>query len=350
MLAVCILAAAPWLRSQSLRPDTSYLLPTLVGLLIAPLGFIAGTPYSILDNEKFLKDFFYERDHMIRGHTVAITAASQFWSYHFSRSIIPGMSLVATLFAFVGIGKLCRTFEIRKLYIVALFLLFYLPAEYVNAKPAPQPERYIFPCIPFLALAAGYLVSTFRTRPVLQVVLAIVLVFFPLERSVELNRELLSDTRLRMRNWMLNNLPHGSKVAVGWKTYNPVFSESEFDVEYISRARYLSELYPQNLNERDQEYLVISSLFFSRYFVQPKVDPALREVVRTLARTFPIVHLEEPRFGTYGFHNPTVVLFGLKGQTGSDQHRERFFEILNAYSEQARDPLARLPHHGLLPY
>ena len=58
--------------------------------------------------------------------------------------------------------------------------------------------------------------------------------------------------------------------------------------------------------------MVLSSLFYDRYFSQPEADPVLRQRIREVFERVPIVKQFSPRFGTYGFHNPTLTLFSLK--------------------------------------
>ena len=110
-----------------------------------PLAFVACTPYSVLDNTKFLKDFASEKKHMARGHTISIDPWSQLWMYHFWRSILPGVQALPALLAVLGLGILAWRRRVEDLLVLILVLVFYLPAEWVKAKPAPQPERYILP-------------------------------------------------------------------------------------------------------------------------------------------------------------------------------------------------------------
>ena len=139
LLSGAIVATAPWIRSKKIIPDLEYLLWTFAALCLMPLGFLATTPYAIGNFEKFSKDFGSESRHMSRGHTTTVTAWSQFWMYHFGRSLREGMTTIALLAATLSAGFLARRARIQDWFVVSLILLFYLPAEYVKAKPAPQP-------------------------------------------------------------------------------------------------------------------------------------------------------------------------------------------------------------------
>jgi 4-amino-4-deoxy-L-arabinose transferase-like glycosyltransferase len=314
MLTILIVAGAPWLKSRSLLPDWSYLFYAAIGCAVAPLGFIACTPYSVLTPEKFLKDFNSERHHMERGHTIPFTAWSQYWTYHYWRSIVPGIGLIATILAIVAAGAIIFRWHFEGLFVIGLIVLFYLPAEYVKAKPAPQPERYILPCLPFIALAIAVLLERLRsTKIYLLVPILFIAAFLPAAtRTVQLASEVPVDTRDLMAQWMKDNLPHGATVLLDWKPYCPRFWYNEFNVVYVPRAEILNNLSVEQLKKSGGQYLLLSSLFYDRYFSQPNLDPALREKFREVFGRVPIVKEYAPRYGTYGFNNPSLTLFSLK--------------------------------------
>lgn len=328
LLMVLVPAMAPWISSRSLIPDRRWLLIAVAAVLIAPLGFVATTPFSLLNSAKFLKDFHSESRHMQTGHTVTITAWSQLWSYHLWRSIRPGITLPVTVFSCVAFGYLLRRSKVEDLIVVGMALLFYLPAEFVKAKPAPQPERYILPCLPFIALGLGVVfeqVRLHRARYIrFGIVLAgIVLVVFPLSRSALLARDVASDTRDRLAEWMVANLPHGSKVLMDWKPYCPNFHGEYFTVEHIPRAKIIPELSVQRLRNSGAQYLILSSLFYDRYFSQPESAAILRQRFREVFKEVPIVRQFNAPTGTYGFHNPTLTLFSLDPHDFAQLDEER---------------------------
>jgi 4-amino-4-deoxy-L-arabinose transferase-like glycosyltransferase len=324
ILMAILPASAPWLVSRSWWPDRRWVLVSLLVLLVAPLGFLLTTPFAVLDFAKFSKDFLTESHHMQNGHTNTIDAWSQLWMYHFWRSIMPGMTQVVAVAAVVGVGALLRRWRTEGLLVIGVLLLFYLPSEYVKAKPAPQPERYIMPCLPFLAIALAELLSLLSrgaTRRVAFAALTGAFAALPLVRTVELAREVPFDTRHQMRDWMRQHLPAGAKVLMDWKPYSPRFEEGEFDVEYIPRARILIELDVGDLKRSGADYLVLSSFFYDRYFKQPESEPALRQRLRDVFERVPVVRQFVSPAGAYGFHNPVLTLFSLRSED---------FELLNA--------------------
>jgi hypothetical protein len=346
ILMVIVPASAPWMVSRSWRPDVRWLPWAVCAAALAPIGFLMTTPYAVLNATKFLRDFDTESRHMQNGHTVSITAWSQFWMYHFWRSIWPGISSVTAVASVVALGFLVRRARLEDLVIVAMALLFYLPAEYVKAKPAPQPERYILPCLPFVALAIGEVIRTVRLDRVvamrgLAYLCALFVVAAPLNRTLTLARDLPTDTRDQLAEWMKANIPHGSKVLMDWKPYCPNFQGDYFEVEHIPRARIIPELDVRNLRNSGADYLILSSLFYNRYFSQPEGEPILRQRFREVFQRVPVVAQFEAPSGTYGFHNPTLTLFSLKSEEFERLEYERLQKVRGEIQYTSNDVRAR---------
>jgi hypothetical protein len=250
--------------------------------------------------------------------------------YHFWRSVIPGMSMPATIAAMAGVGMLLWRRRIEDLFIVGLVLLFYLPAEWVKAKPEPQPERYIYPCLPFLALGAAECIRLLRNTParIVAPLAFLVIVAFPAQRTIGLAQEVSDDTRDQMARWMKENLPPGSKVYLDWKPYAPRFFGNEFQITHIPRAHILEQLGADSLRKSGYDYLVLSSLFYDRYYTQPLAAPMYAEHMRQVFDRVPIVtQITAPR-GTYGFHNPRLTLFSLKEEDFVKLDEERALKQL----------------------
>jgi 4-amino-4-deoxy-L-arabinose transferase-like glycosyltransferase len=317
ILMAIVPASAPWMVSRKVMPDWRWFPWAIFAVALSPIGFLATTPFALLDFAKFAKDFASESHHMQVGHTTAIDPWSQLWMYHFWRSIMPGMTSVAAIGGVIGAGFLLRRARLEDLFLLGLIALFYLPAEYVKAKPAPQPERYIVPCLPFLAIALAELLRVLSRRIPVKAgmgVLAAAFIAFPLTRTVDLAREVSNDTRKQLAQWMEENIPPGSTVLMDWKPYCPRFEEGKFNVVYIPRARIIPELDVKALKSSGGQYLVLSSLFYGRYFSQPESNPILRQRIREVFERVPVIKQVAPRAGTYGFHNPVLTLFSLDQQ------------------------------------
>lgn len=345
ILLAIVPASAPWLASRSWKPDLRWLPWSLAAVCIAPLGFLATTPYALIDSPKFLKDFAAESRHMQTGHTNTIDPWSQLWMYHFYRSILPGMTPVLAIASAMGLGFLVRRAKIEGLFIVSVALLFYLPAEFVKAKPAPQPERYIVPCLPFLALAlaafAGAIGRSLRIRHG-ALLCSLALLAAPFSRTISLAADLKDDTREQMAVWMRQHIPAGATVLMDWKPYCPQLEGAAFKVEHIERARIIPELDPLVLRNSGADYLVLSSLFYARYFNQPESNPTLRQRIRDVFQMVPIVAQYRAPSGVYGFHNPVLTLFSLRKDDFAKLDLERTQKLKGQIAETTNEARARV--------
>jgi len=314
ILIVGVVGAAPWIASRTIFPDKRYIMPAILGCLIAPIGFLMCTPYAVLNQAKFINDFSAESRHMEHGHTTAIDAWSQLWMYHFARSVMPGVTIVLSVLSAIAMGFLLVKRRLEGLFLVGLVLLFYLPAEYVKAKPAPQPERYILPCLPLMMLCVSEMTRQLLKRKSAFIAAALVLAAIPAVRSIQLASEVRYDTREQLADWMKKNIPHGATVLLDWKPYGPRITSQDFNVVYIQRARIIPSLDVKALKSSGGDYLAFSSMFYDRYFSQPEMEPLLRQRIREVFERVPAVVEFSPKYGTYGFHNPTITLFSLKAE------------------------------------
>lgn len=346
ILMIVVPASAPWMASRSLRPDVRWLPWAIMACLLSPAGFVLTTPYSVLNSAKFLHDFAAESRHMQTGHTVTISAWSQLWMYHYWRSIWPGVSGLVAVVLCVACGFLLRRGRLEDLVVVGMALLFYLPAEYVKAKPAPQPERYILPCLPFIAIGVGEFIRSLGTNPNRIIrstvpIAALLIVCVPFIQSANLAREVRNDTRDQLASWMKENLPHGSKVLMDWKPYCPNFHGEYFEVEHIPRARIITELDVAALRTSGANYLILSSLFYNRYFSQPETEPILRQRFREVFQRVPIISQFTAPSGPYGFHNPTLTLFSLSPEDFERLENEREMKKQGAIAFTSNDVKAQ---------
>lgn len=314
ILAAGLIISAPWVRSRHWRPDGEFTWYAAAALLIVPIVFLCASPYVVLDHAKFISDFSYEREHALRGHTGAVDAWSQFWMYHITRSIVPGTGTLTTIAALLGVGILLWRRRIEDLCIVGLLLAFYLPAEWVKSKPEPQPERYIFPCLPFLALAAAVSLEYFTRNASrgLKLLASVAIVAFPLWRSLQLARDLITDTRVVAAQWMERNAPPHSRVLLDWAPYGPALPSSQFTTDYMLRKNLLKRLSVSGLRSSENDYIIFSSLFYDRYFSQPGNPRIFKNRYRQVFANLPIIAEFSAPSGTYGFHNPRLTVFSLR--------------------------------------
>lgn len=329
LVSVAIVLSAPWLISQrlSLKPDMHLLKHLVPALVLMPIGFLLTVPYVMADPHQLVYlvgGFGKESRHAMGGHMgLSIDPWSQLWMYHFSRSLIPGLTLAPVIIALVGIGICFRRFETKGLFLVGLLLLFYLPAEWARSKPPPQPDRYVLACVPFLALLVGECLSSLRrimTTRGLQWVAISMIVALPFFRTLQLATEVRLDTRKQMTRWLAENLPAGSKIlTAGGTVYlarvplkfrsKTLRSVIQKDQEAIKQDK---SVLVAKLRESQYDYLLTSSFTANRFSAGDERSLAAKTTMEEISKNFRLAKEAVPRYGSYGFHNPTLRLFSLK--------------------------------------
>ena len=307
------LFAGPWLVSGSIKPDRRFLLHTIASMGCVVLGFLISTPYSVITPNRFIHEVMVEQQHAANGHAgVAIDAWSQLWMFHLSGSLIPGTHVLTLCIALIGLGIFLKQRSWPGLLVVALFLLFYLPAEFAKSKPMPQPERYVLPCAAFLALAAAEACRRLQSRQA--TALVVLCAMLPLVHSVQLAKDLVPDTRQRMTRWVRENIPEGSRIlTMGGGVYLSKFPKDRY---YVRSARRVIGKEKQEIVKRlkgsGYDYLLCSSFPMDRFPPLPPGSPEKAKAYKAIETELQVARKEQATYGTYGFHNPTLTLYALK--------------------------------------
>ncbi len=338
VVSFVIVLSAPWLISDRfrLKPDWRALCHSIAALFLMPLGFVLAVPY-VLQNPlgilQTVEGLQSESRHAMRGHMgLSIDPWSQLWMFHFSRSIIPGLGILPVAAALIAAGVFLCRWKSKELFFVGLILLFYLPAEWARSKPPPQPDRYIIACIPFLALLAAEFIRIFYpllqrrcsglnfavvkslgdSAWVPQLALGVCLIILPLTRSLQLASEIRNDTRKQMTRWMADNLIPGAKiVTVGGTTY---LSRVPLKFVSVPIRRVIDD---DNASLVDQlrsshfDYLLTTDLAGKRFSVQNIRRKNRSHASDEIRQNFKLVKEIAPKYGSYGFHNPTLRLYAL---------------------------------------
>jgi Dolichyl-phosphate-mannose-protein mannosyltransferase len=293
---------------------------TTIGLLFIPLIFILVTPYSVLDYPTFIKDFSAEGNHMRTGHAGAISSWAYYWCFHLSESILPALTTPISLLSLVALGLLLFLRTWREVIIIGGLFLFYLPAEYVNAKPFPQPERYILPCIAFLCISlAVFLVwissevsnKQFRMAKYFPFLIILACLSLPTYFVLKHRSVIMNDTRLEAKHWIAANIPSNANVVTDWSFYSPTPNPPIKTIQLKSKegAKLLGSISIKSLQQSNIDYLIVSSFFYDRYIRQVKRGGAISlGFSRIFSNLEPIAIFENSDM-KYGFHNPTIKIF-----------------------------------------
>lgn len=163
--------------------------------------------------------------------------------------------------------------------------------------------------VPFLSLALGGLVWRFaKFSGPLTVVIMVLSIVLPAVRSIELADNLVPDTRRQAREWLVANLPPETKILIE-ASYSPRLRETNFQVRLAKLANHPERFTVTELGQVPEDYLLVNSFSYQRYFSEPKANPLLKKRWSRMFESFPLVAEFQSPEGRYGFHNPTIRLY-----------------------------------------
>jgi hypothetical protein len=332
------MAALPLLTAHFLSPDEKSILDRRLFLAAgaAMIGLFFGSLGMLIDFPSYYGGFKWEAIHMTKtGH---LGQSGTDWWYHL-KGLIQTETTIGVLMIFGVIYSLFRR-ERQDL----LFLSLILPAFFYIGSWEKKSLHYLLFLYPVLALLASrVLVEIFIrlriARASYSVPLLILILIFPLYKAGGMVREfLLPDNRAISEQWIVENLPPKTRIAVDWayipKLYdirnvegmlekkreekNPNLSRyEEFfrkkPLYYIERIKYDQGF----LNDTDAQYLVLSSGCYGRYLSSspPSPDKSLyQEFIKRKAFYTPIIkeELSVPFYlirSIFGGSGPVIKIF-----------------------------------------
>jgi hypothetical protein len=285
-------AKTPWARMAA-------------GLLIAPLVFLAATPYLVLDMATALADLRAEARVVHLGADGLSPLGNIVW--YLTVGIPESITWPQWVAALVGIGFTLG----RKRLEAGLLLVFCASFVALISLSALHWHRWLIPTLPILALFAASgayeLIGLARRRwswsPRLSAglfaVLIVLMAVWPAQRLIVIDiRQANGNTRLIARHWMMENLPTGSRILQ--EAYAAPLGDAGFQVV---EGRALVDDPAFALAGFD--YLVASSAIYDRFFVEPERYAAEIDFYRTLFDQGKLVYKIEP---TYWVDGPTIVI------------------------------------------
>jgi 4-amino-4-deoxy-L-arabinose transferase-like glycosyltransferase len=280
-----VAVATAWVVAERTTPNRLQKAGAIVGA--AALAFLIGAPYTLLDMPAFLDGFaaqFSRFAASLQGSDPAWRLYLKHLSPSFARATVP--------LAVAGMAIVLWRAPARWLPVVTFTLAYF----YVLSSRALVFGRYALPLVPllciFVAVSAIGLVALLQrwrplSRPAFQPVLvgviaALLLLPTAAETIKWLDRHKRSDTRAIAAEWLKNNTPKGTRVAVensgptyldagGFRvTGNQVLIDRPLDW-YRSRV----------------DYLVISAADLARYADYIAAGPTVFQVSPTPQRWGP---------------------------------------------------------------
>ena len=204
-IVVALVAAA--LLSPALSFKAAFKGLVFAGL-IALAVVIVTNPYLFVDWSTFTHDLDRQRK-FASGEPLLGQPERNGWLYYV-RSARWALGVVPSLLALAGgIVLLVKGRWREALVLGSLIVLYWL---YMGSQSRFY-ARWMLPLYPALAILAAYAVTLIRQRVVFGVVVALVLIpsaLTTIRNAIVLGRE---DTRTETRDWLVQNVPAGTKVA-----------------------------------------------------------------------------------------------------------------------------------------
>jgi len=290
------------------------------GLVMVAVTFAATTPFFFLDFKAAWASVSNEARGTHLGHDGLSPPENTLW---YLRVAIPSVITwpQAALMA-VGVGLVLLRRRPEQLLLLGFAVIFLAGISMSGL----HWKRWIIPMLPVLALLVAYAIAEVtgwlggRLRasmvPQLAVVLAAVAVAAWPGYQVVLQdiRHARDSTRILAREWILENIPAGSRLAEEWYTA-PSLGGSQLDVY---TTQYLDERSLDEYRQEGYQYLVVSSSIYGRYFAEreryPETVAFYREVfaeANLLQRFVPSSTRGGPEIRIYGLDSAeTTALSG----------------------------------------
>ena len=217
--ALVLIALVPWLAGQ-LRRRRALAWLGLAALAVAAFGlaFIAGTPYSLVERQRFLDDLAGQARHAREGHLGYESASWLYLLVNAHGSLWSDADPVSFALVLVGFGYGVWLAWRRRSLALAGSLLFVLVTYGFFSAWRTKFVRWLLPALPVLLVFAACFVTAvtarLRSRLVRSVAIAAVLAL-PLTRSLGVLGEFVKpDTRTLATAWVTANVPAGSTLCL----------------------------------------------------------------------------------------------------------------------------------------
>ncbi len=240
-----------------------------ISLATAALAFLITTPYSVLDSSTFWQDLQYERQHYSTGHAGMEGDAFLFY-LGYSWNTLGPICIAALAGLFWGLYSRSKEIILLSSFPIVYFI--------VISSYTVRNDRTFLPLTPFIFLLAASIVSNLlswvrnerqlraRTIPtVIALAIVAVLLAWPVYRTVNgiINRT-QPDIRELSRTWISENIPAGSQIAV--EPYSPYLNPDMYVIQGMGN---IYEPGPDWFIENGFDYLIFSSYYYDRYYLDP---------------------------------------------------------------------------------
>jgi len=331
-----LFVGVPWLahRERPAVPEAAEAAPrrtipplVRVALAGAVAGFLLTTPYALLDWWRFGEGVGHTGGNVLTGMAdIAIMPLPYLWTFHFWRSIVPGLGLVPTLLALGGFVIALRRREPAARLLTTVVFVLYTVVESSPYKPPPNAERYVVPLLPFLSILCAQMLLVLEERMTVRwpraahAALGLVLaatIGFPLADTVALDRAMAADTREAARDWLVAHACGNGRILLE----GALSVHDDTVPSYVARlpdtcaATYTYSLVRNRAELENYDFLVATSFMYDRFLELAAAPPDMRHFYEEFFASHQPVAEFTPAYRSYGFHNPTIRIYANSRQS-----------------------------------
>jgi hypothetical protein len=286
----------------------------VLGIVMVPIAFMVGNPYSVLDASNFITDFMYNMvttpvyEGVHTGHNYLGFFARIMEIVGLPTFVLWSVAGVLAVRLVLG-GRLTQPALGGTIMLASVLLPYY---AYFGSFER-LPTRFVVPVIPYFLILGGAVVEPLpRLRLVVVAAVGGILIYNVICGAL-VGTRFLNDPRMAALSWMADNLPAGSSVEfsahaprpelVGQGTLVPVrlpfvsgrrrmFEVLLADEPWMWRGLDRIELAdtsaytPEALAARRPDFIAINSLYFERFLsgIAGQYYPEIKIYFQTLLR------------------------------------------------------------------
>ena len=226
-------------------PSMARMTAFLLSFAAVGLGFVVGTPYSLLDHRTFLANATFEL--VNKSRELPAIDLGRGWLYHLRFSLAHGLGIPLLVASLAGLAT-----GLRQKPRVAILLAAFPLTWWVGVGMSHYVYlRYAVPMVPALCIfaawaldaAAGRLELRFRGRPGVRILatgaLALGLAAWPAWHTFQWDRLIRrTDTRVVAADWIEHHVPSGANIGL----VGPEYIWPQLWNAVPQQARYLSSV------------------------------------------------------------------------------------------------------------
>ncbi len=294
-------------RGAAIRP---LLAPMLAGLGAVIVGFVATTPYFVLDFATAWRDLRLEMRPIHLGADGLSPAQNLWWYLSYGLPTVWGWGRY--VLATAGAAWLAWKGDAAERLLLAFVGLFLVG---ISTSPLHW-ERWVFPILPVLALCVAVIIwqgvrwlgSRWRladhTQALVATLITLAVCATPLAKTVQLEiTQLHPSTMVRTREWLDTHLAPGTVIAR--EEYSFPVNGSNLR---IVGGNALAERSLESYREEGAKYIAVSSSIYERYYREPERYAEQIAFYEALDREAELVYQIAPDHRTGG---PTVKVYHL---------------------------------------